>query len=94
MRIIGYIEHPILKITIFQMEGKFTVKLESGLFEQAYKFRAGAAISGAEDIRKLVDEGFIAAVLEEMNRMGRIRSQALERFSPPGGEEEEFEEII
>lgn len=93
MRIIGYINHPILKITIFQMENKFSVKLESGLIEQTYKFRTGEGINSLEDIRRLVDEEFLEAVLEEMGRMRDIQRHALER-SLPDGQEDEFEEII
>lgn len=93
MRIIGYIDHPILKITIFQMENKFSVKLESGLLEQTYKFRTGEGINNLEDIRRLVDEEFLEAVLEEMGRMRDIQRHTLER-SLPDGQEDEFEEII
>jgi hypothetical protein len=93
MRIAGYIEHPVLKITIFHMEDKFTVKFESGLFELAYKFRIDAAINTVEDIHKLVDEAFVTSVLEQMHTMRRIRAQALERMFPQA-EDEDFEEII
>ena len=93
MRIIGYIEHPVLKITIFQMENKLSVKLESGLFEQTYKFRTGDQVNTAEDIRKVVDDNFITAVLEQMNRMRSLRNQALARLGP-AEEDDEFEEIL
>ncbi|MCB0584437.1 MAG: hypothetical protein KDD06_03795 [Phaeodactylibacter sp.] len=93
MRIAGYIEHPVLKITIFQMENKLAVKLEAGLFEQTYKFRTGSQVSGVEDIRRLVDDSFITAALEEMSRMRSIREAALSRLAPEG-EEDEFEDII
>lgn len=92
MRIAGYIEHPVLKITVFQMANKLSVKLESGQFEQTYKFRTGDQVNTVEDIRKLVDDAFIAEVLQEMARMHTIRIQALERLDP--GEKEEFEDII
>lgn len=92
MRIAGYIDHPVLKITIFQMENKLSVKLESGLFEQTYKFRTGGAVNSVEDIRKLVDDDFITEVLQEMGRMRSIRVRALERLEPGG--KEEFEEIL
>lgn len=92
MRIAGYIDHPVLKITIFQMENKLSVKLESGLFEQTYKFRTGGPVNTVEDIRRLVDDDFIAEALQEMGRMRSIRVRALERLAPGG--EEEFEEIM
>jgi hypothetical protein len=94
MRIAGYIEHPILKITIFQMEGKFTVKFETGLFEIAYKFRQEIDLNTLDDIHRLVDEAFVANVLEQMHAMRHQRTQALERLFPPRAAGQEFEEII
>ena len=93
MRIIGYIDHPRLKITIFKMDNKFSVKFESGLYEQTYKFRDGEGIEGANDIRDLVDEAFLEKVETELQRMHRIRLQALSRREEPNGEDE-FDEII
>ncbi|MBK7870450.1 MAG: hypothetical protein IPJ74_07085 [Saprospiraceae bacterium] len=52
MRIIGYIEHPVLKITVFKMDNKISIKFESGLYEQTYKFRSGDTISNLGDVKK------------------------------------------
>ena len=93
MRIIGYIEHPVLKITAFKMDNKLSVKFESGLFEQTYKFRASDQLNTIEDIQKLVDETFISNVLEELKSMNQIKNKALSRFISDN-EQEEFEEII
>lgn len=60
---------------------------------KTYKFRTGEGINGLEDIRRLVDEEFLEAVMEEMGRMRSIQRHALER-SLPDGQEDEFEEII
>ena len=38
MRIIDTIEHPIMRISIFQMNQKYIVKFELGTLEQSYKF--------------------------------------------------------
>jgi hypothetical protein len=38
MRIVGYIEHPVLKITVMQMNNRFVLKLEANMLEQTYKF--------------------------------------------------------
>lgn len=92
MRIIGNIEHPNLKITVFQMDNKLSVKFESGLYEQTYKFRTGEGLENLEDIKKLVDIPFMQAVEQELQRMHQIRNGALSRIET--GEEEEFEEII
>ena len=93
MRIIGYIEHPVLKITAFKMDNKLSVKFESGLFEQTYKFRESNQLSTFEDIQKLVDEPFIDAVLEELKTMNQIKNKALSRLIAEN-EEEGFDEII
>ncbi len=94
MRIAGYIEHSVLKITIFQMENKYAVKFEAGLFEQTYKFRAGGPLNSVEDIRKLVDSDFTTRVLEEMREMREISKRAVGRLSSGGGAEDEFEDIL
>lgn len=93
MRIIGYIEHPSLNITVFNMDNKFSIKFESGMYEQTYKLRQMPSINGIEEIKQLVDEPFIAEVLKEFSVLNRIKNGALERFLPKQAEEE-FEEII
>jgi hypothetical protein len=93
MRIIGNIEHPILKITVFKMDNKFSVKFESGLYEQTYKFRSSDAISGLESIQKVVDATFCEEVLQELNRMHQRKNQAMARTLPQEVDTE-FEEII
>ncbi len=92
MRIIGYVEHPSLKITVFKMDNKISVKFENTLYEQTYKFRDSEALSSIADVQKLVDGEFIARVLKELAVMHQVRQEALNRFMPE--EEEDFEEII
>lgn len=93
MRIIGNIEHATLKITVFKMDNKFSVKFESGLYEQTYKFRSSDAIKGLEDIQKMVDAAFCEEVLQDLNRMHQRKNQAMAR-NLPQEISSEFEEII
>lgn len=93
MRIIGNIEHSALKITVFKMDNRLSVKFENGLYEQTYKFRMADHLESFTDVEKLVDGTFIQAVNEELKRMHQIRNAALGRFLPVE-EEDEFEEII
>jgi len=93
MRIIGNIEHPILKITVFKMENRISVKFESGLYEQTYKFRSGEGIESFEDVEKVVDATFQAQVLQHLNLMHDIKNQAISR-NIVQEEEEEFDTII
>lgn len=92
MRIIGYIDHPTLKITVFKMDNRLSVKFESGLYEQTYKFRSGMEINDLKDIEAIVDAPFLQAVMENMGTMHRTSNQALKRYLIK--EEEDFEEII
>ena len=95
MRIAGYIEHPLLKITIFQMDNRFTVKFEDGTLEQAYKFRSSDSLHTAADVRRLVDGTFIDGVLAQMKAMQGVHASALSRFAPADlGVDEPFDEII
>jgi len=93
MRIIGHIDHPLLKITAFKMDNKLSIKFESGLFEQTYKFRESDQLSTFEDIQNLVDDGFINDVLEELKTMNQLKNRAFSRFITQN-EADEFEEII
>lgn len=93
MRIVGYIEHPNMKITVFKMENKLSVKFESGLFEQTYKFRDGEAVESLLDVQNLVDATFLKEVEQELTRMQQIKNQAIKRNSSSKNSDE-FEEII
>jgi len=93
MRIAGYIDHPYLKITIFQMDNRFTVKFEDGKHEQAYKFRTSEYIHSVNDIRRLVDDAFIQEVVAEISRLHNIHKSALQRLRPEK-EDDEFDDII
>jgi hypothetical protein len=94
MRIIGYIEHPVLKISVFKMEHKFSVKFESGFAEQIYKFRQDDHIQHLKDIQNLIDEAFIQKVESILQTMHQERSDLLERKFPQTIDNELFEEII
>ncbi len=93
MRIEGYIEHPNMKITIFKMDNKTSIKFETGMYEQTYKFREMEHLNNMEKIKELVNEEFTNNVLAEFQKMHQFKNSALSNFLPKE-EEEEFEEII
>ena len=92
MRIIGYIQHPVLKITVFQMDNRLSVKLETGLYEQTYKFRKGGMINTLEDVKKIITEEFTKGVLDQVEQMHQIKNTALKRLQSE--KEDSFDEII
>jgi hypothetical protein len=94
MRIIGYIEHPILKISVFKMEHKFSVKFESGFAEQIYKFRQDEHIQHLKDIQQLIDAPFIQKVETILESMHEVQAALLKQHLPQNVDNESFEEII
>lgn len=93
MRIIGHIEHPVLKITVFQMDNKLSIKLESGLYEQTYKLRSNDQIQTMSDIEKIVDQQFIQEVIDRFPDMHKSVNAAIQR-NLSQQRPNEFEEII
>jgi hypothetical protein len=92
MRIIGDIPHPSLKITVFKMDNKLSVKFETGLYEQTFKFRESEELHDFETMQKLVDAEFVNEVMENFAKMHRSKNAAMGRFLPAA--KEGFEEII
>ena len=92
MRIIGNIDHPNFKITVFKMDNRLSVKLESGLQEQTYKFRMTNDLQNFEDVQRLIDEPFLQEVQAVFSLMDKSKNELMHRFYPTL--KEEFEEII
>jgi hypothetical protein len=92
MRIAGYIDHPILKITIFQMENRFSVKFEDPHLEQTYKFRQGPGLESVADIKRLIDASFMNKVIEQMRTMRKLQVDTLRRRTEEA--EDEFDDIL
>lgn len=92
MRIIGHIEHPNLKITVFKMDNKLSVKFESGLYEQTYKFRTSSDLETLEDVKNLIDPAFMLAAENILKQMHQARIKALDRKNQT--QKDEFPNII
>ena len=92
MRILGYIEHPTLKITIFKNDDKLSVKFENMMYEQTYKFRSALNLESADDIRQVIDAQYIAQVEQDLTRMHQTQMTALMRRETV--DENEFDEIL
>lgn len=83
MRIIGRIPHPTLAITVFSNDGRFPVQFETGGLSQIYRFRHSDTLRSLADVQRLVDEDFVAAVLEQFQTMRRVHARALSALAPP-----------
>ncbi len=90
MRIIAEIPHPIFKVTVFQMNGKLSVKLEKNLLEQTYKFRDGSGIENMENVHAFLTDAFYEEADNLFSQMHKNRYQSLLSAHP----EDEFDTII
>lgn len=78
MRVVKEILHPNLKITIFNWNNRYLIKLEAGSFEQTYKISELDVISET-DVVNLLDEDFLAQASTRFNEMAKSLSLAIRR---------------
>ncbi len=83
MRIIGHIPHPTLKITVFRMDNRLSVKFETGFFEQTYKFREQEGLQDFQDVARLVGESLLSRVILQFRDMQEIREAFLQGLPAP-----------
>lgn len=70
MRVIAELPHPECKITLFNMNQKYIIKFEQGTLEQSYKLsELDLSGGGANEIFQILDEAFIATVVERFKSM-------------------------
>ncbi len=75
MRIAGIIDHPVLKITVMEMNNRYVLKLEVNLLEQTYKFNEDDHLRSFEDIKKMVDDEFIKECMKRFSEMNKSRGE-------------------
>lgn len=80
MRVIAELPHPECKITIFSMNQKYIVKFEQGTFEQSYKLaELDLSRGGVNDVFEILDEAFIATVIDRFKLMRTDFTEAYNR---------------
>ncbi len=84
MRTVGFIDHPVFKITVFSWSEKYIVKIEAGLFEQSYKFNQ-ADFQSWEQLRELFDAAMLDEVKHTFKKMAGDMQTAAGRFVQRGG---------
>ena len=82
MRIIGHIEHPSLKITVFKNDGRSSVKFETSLYEQTFKLGDDERFATLEGVTKFIDQELIEAIQDGFRRMHSARLEAMGRVFP------------
>jgi 23S rRNA A1618 N6-methylase RlmF len=76
MRVIGEVPHGLYKITLFQWNGKFIIKIESGLLEQVYKIEEWDIPE--ERLADLLNDTFMKAVSQRFGEMHRDINSVIE----------------
>lgn len=80
MRVIAELPHPECRITLFNMNQKYIIKFEQGTLEQSYKLsELDLTGGGVNEIFQILDETFIATVLERFKGMRTDFSAAYSR---------------
>lgn len=79
MRVIGEIQHPECKITIFHWNNRYLIKLEQGPLEQTFKIQEFDLTSEA-DIKSIVSEAFIQEALHRFESMGQALNDAMSKI--------------
>jgi len=78
MRVVGEIQHPACKITIFAWNNRYLIKLEQGLLEQTFKVNEYDVTSEAE-LYRIVDEAFLEEAMQRFADMSESLRQAMQR---------------
>jgi hypothetical protein len=78
MRVIKEIPYANFKITIFQWNGKYLIKIESGLLEQTFKINELDTTS-EDDVIDLLDEPFLEEALNRFLEMSKSLNKSFER---------------
>ena len=89
MRIVDEWSRNKMKVTVFHMNGRYSVKLEQDLFEQTYKFRDGQ-FNEVQTLKNKMDDAFYTHCEQIFSSMQDNRKELL----TVSDEEDNFPVII
>jgi len=92
MRIIGEFDIAEIKITVFKMNEKISLKFEKDLLEQTYKFRDGSGLHNLDDARKFCNDSCMLSIRSIFKSMADNRLNQLINILENG--QNEFDTII
>lgn len=79
MRIIGEIPHPDCRITLFQWNSRYIIKLERGYLEQTFKIDQ-FDLSSEKDLHILVNEEFVRDAISRFDAMNQTLQKSFENL--------------
>jgi hypothetical protein len=76
MRVIGEIPHRDCKITLYQWNNRYLIKLESGYFEQTFKIDQ-FELASEKELAVVLQEPFISEAVARFSAMEQSLAKAL-----------------
>jgi len=92
MRILGYIDDPKLKITVFADNGKIIVQAQDTYSQLSYKFREGSVVHDIQSVKALMDESALDNIRKQLAQQEAERVRLIQEALKKA--EDEFDEII
>ena len=89
MRILNEWSFQKIKLSVFHMNGRYSIKAEDNLMEQTYKFREGE-FDSVESLKQHIDDAFYENIIQVFNRMNANRQETFLNAN----EDEAFDAII
>jgi CHASE3 domain sensor protein len=77
MRIIGEFDKGPVKVTVFKMNERISVKYEYHLMELTYKFRDGSGIENLQDVIRFSNDDFMQKIKDIFQTMEQAKSENL-----------------
>jgi hypothetical protein len=81
MRVIGEIPHPDCKITLFQWNNRYLIKLEAGLLEQTFKVPE-YDVTAPEALAQIANPRFVDEALARFADMQQSLQRAMDDLPP------------
>ena len=82
MRIVAEIPHPDFKITVFNWNERYLLKIEAGPFEQTYKI-GQYDLDSEEDVKKILSPEFLQKALQIFLQMRDAFKESLKQLQNP-----------
>jgi uncharacterized protein YdgA (DUF945 family) len=92
MRVIGYVEHPALKITVFKMDLRISIQFEQDKYIQTYRFTEHPLVNNLESAQRWVTAAILADVQAIFAQMHRAQLAATHAMQPES--EDQWDEVV
>jgi hypothetical protein len=79
MRIIGEIPHPDCRISLFQWNNRYIIKLERGFLEQTFKIDQ-FDLSSEKELQLIINEEFIQEAISRFDAMDQSLRNSFENL--------------